>query len=310
MLFSRLHSALASHKSGFVSRQWERVHKVACRLIDPDVCVRIGQRRLWMKFSHPLPFLLSRHKYYDSLVPRLAAALRPAGEELRVIDVGANVGDTTSLLLDRVPARVLAIEPDADYFQFLLKNTAGLANVTCVRAALTDIDDGGQDEVVLTKVGGTAFMAQAGGLTLDSLLAAHGAFAGAQLLKVDTDGFDYKVLKGARGFLTAAKPAIFFELSPEHFEKVGHEKPAEVFEFLAGLGYATFAFYDNEGCLMFSGGPADQRFFEEAIRYARSKDHYYDVLAFHARAGGLAGRFLEEERRVFQPYERAFLGSR
>ncbi len=281
------------------------VHRKIGGMIDPEVRVPVGRRRLWMKFSHPLPFMLSRYPHYDMLVPRLARALREQPGNLSIIDVGANIGDTASLVLDLVDAQVLAIEPDPDYFGFLRRNTHDLPGVTCVNAALGAADAAGG--AALTKVAGTAFLAAGGGITLDTLLDGHPEFAQAALLKIDTDGFDFKVLKGARRLLAAARLAVFFELAPEHYEKVGRENPAEVFPFLRELGYATIVFYDNEGWLVFSGVADDFRVFAELIRYARTKGHYFDVLALHGSQAGFAGAFLAAELRHYQPAAHGYL---
>lgn len=306
-MFSAIHSALANSRSRTVRRTWEVLHRPLSRAIDPEVRIRIGGRRLTMKFSHPLPFMLSRFPYYDTLMPRLAQALGARHGDLRIIDVGANIGDTASLTLDAVDARILAIEPDPDYFRLPQKNTRECAGVTCVCAALAEVEADGAGGVALTKVAGTAFIAKGGGVTLDGLLATQPDFARAQLLKVDTDGFDYKVLKGARRFLAATKAAVFFELAPEHCEKVGRVDPLEIFAFLRGLGYATFMFYHNEGWLTFSGGPDDGRVFDQLVQYARTKGHYYDVLALHSTEADFAATFLAAERQIFRPAEHAYL---
>lgn len=305
-MLGAIHNALVHSSSPRVRRWWERCHRTLGRRVDPDVCVQVGKRKLWMKFSHPLPFMLAQYEHYDTLLPRLGAALRRQHGDLVLIDVGANIGDTASLILDQVEARILAVEPDPDYFAFLQKNTAAFEQVTCVAAALTDIAD--ETGPALTKVAGTAFMSKAGGVTLDSLIESHPAFAAAHLLKVDTDGFDYKVLQGARRLLTTSHPAIFFELSPEHYEKVGKVDPTAVFPFLRDLGYTTVALYDNEGWLICSGVPGDgSGMFEQLVHYARTRGSYFDVLAFHASSADFAREFLAAERELFRPVERAYL---
>ena len=297
-MLSALHSALANSRSRLVRRVWRLVHRFASRWFDPEVRVAVGRRRLWMRFSHPLPFLLSNHPHYDTLLPRLGRALAAQSGGLQVIDVGANIGDTAALMLDQVEARILAIEPDADYHRLLRKNAEEMAGVTCVQTALTDHDDG--RAATMTKVAGTAHVTEPGGTTLDSLLATHPEFAGAGLLKVDTDGFDAKVLRGARGYLAAAKPAVFFELAPEYYARVGGEDPLAPFEILRAAGYTAFALYDNEGWLALTGGPGDLPAFAQAVDYARARGHYYDVLAFHARQGDFARSFLAAEREHFR----------
>lgn len=58
-----------------------------------------------------------------------------------IVDAGANVGMTSIRLSRTYPdARIIAIEPDFGNFAILSRNTRGIANVTCIRAALTAED--------------------------------------------------------------------------------------------------------------------------------------------------------------------------
>jgi hypothetical protein len=127
----------------------------------------------------------------------------------------------------------------------------------------------------------------------------HPECARADLLKVDTDGFDAKVLRGARGYLAAATPVVCFELAPEYYLRVGCEEPLAPFEILRGAGYAHFAFYDNEGRLVRTGGLEAMPAFARDIDEARVRGHYYDVLAFHVSHGEFALEFLAAEHARF-----------
>ena len=54
-----------------------------------------------------------------------------------IVDAGANIGLATIFFADRYPsARIIALEPEADNFSLLVRNTVHYPNVTCVRKAL------------------------------------------------------------------------------------------------------------------------------------------------------------------------------
>ena len=55
---------------------------------------------------------------------------------------------------------------------------------------------------------------------------------GIDVLKVDTDGFDAKVLRSARTLLADHHPCLFFELHPALWDEAG-EDPRAAFAFLA-----------------------------------------------------------------------------
>ncbi len=56
------------------------------------------------------------------------------------------------------------------------------------------------------------------------------------LVKVDVEGYELGVLRGAREILGALQPLLFLELHPDHLRRLGHS-PRQVVELLAGLGY-------------------------------------------------------------------------
>jgi hypothetical protein len=68
------------------------------------------------------------------------------------------------------------------------------------------------------------------------------------LIKVDTDGYDNKVLRGASRRLSASHPHLFFEYSPWHTRIYGKEEPLGIFPYLREIGYRVLVIYDNAGC--------------------------------------------------------------
>jgi hypothetical protein len=66
------------------------------------------------------------------------------------------------------------------------------------------------------------------------------------LLKVDTDGLDFEILRSARETLRASRPAVFFELDPLSWHQHA-EEPKAAFSFLADLGYRRFSFFTGAG---------------------------------------------------------------
>lgn len=56
------------------------------------------------------------------------------------------------------------------------------------------------------------------------------------LLKIDVEGHEMEVLRGARHTLARARPVVFLELHLDLLEKRGHD-PAEVLRFLEDAGY-------------------------------------------------------------------------
>lgn len=126
-----------------------------------------------------------------------------------VIDCGANVGYFSKMITQIAPgALVYAIEPVPAIFECLRKNTATSPNVKVFETALSDsvgylrmafdpqesaishVSDSGGVEVVST--------------TLDQFVASNG-IESIDLLKIDTESFEDRVLRGAEATLARTK---------------------------------------------------------------------------------------------------------
>jgi FkbM family methyltransferase len=223
-----------------------------------------------------------------------------------VVDVGANVGDTLLQVAGIADARVLCVEADARYLPLLRQNSAGLAGVTCVQAICDEEERTSDTDLVHRS--GTSRVTSGGRTntasterrhtTLDALMVAqHGMRV--NVLKVDTDGYDYRVLRGARRALERDRPALLIELAPEYLTAAGDD-PKTLFPFLAGAGYGEALFYDNIGRPLVRVETASTKALEDLLAYqALGGVAYYDVIAFHASRSAEFDDFLAQERAFF-----------
>ncbi|MDB5492725.1 MAG: SAM-dependent methyltransferase [Phenylobacterium sp.] len=158
-----------------------------------------------------------------------------------VVEIGANIGVHTIPLARRcAPALLYAFEPQQRVFQVLCANLAlnGIDNVLAYPEACGET----QGEAVIPPVdydatfnfGGVSLQpAQAPGqkvrvVTLDSLgLAACG------LLKIDVEGFEPQVLRGAAETIARCRPVIYTENDRP-------QQQAEVIALLTAMGYRLY----------------------------------------------------------------------
>jgi hypothetical protein len=92
-------------------------------------------------------------------------------------------------------------------------------------------------------------------------------------LKVDTDGFDFEVLRGAEESIKRHHPVLFFEFTPDFLDQ-----PAADLTWLQGLGYQRLTCFSARGQLV---GTTDVP--EQAIAWAKADpSEYVDILACHA----------------------------
>jgi FkbM family methyltransferase len=152
--------------------------------------------------------------YEEDLLDALHALLAP--DDL-VLDVGANIGNHTVFLAAIRQCRVIAIEPDPGNFAHLERNVAlnQLApRVTLIHAAASDVS--GACVQILSRVPGNSGAVSVGltdedtgipSIRLDDLQVGGVP----KLIKVDTEGMDLAVLRGASELLARSDPIVVVE---------------------------------------------------------------------------------------------------
>ena len=153
-----------------------------------------------------------------------------------VLDIGAHVGYYTllSAVLAGPSGRVVAFEPSPANAAFLRRHVAlnRLGQVSVEEAAVSD--RAGTARFGSGSGSGTGHLAEKGEitvrtLTVDGLCAEHGLTPTA--VKIDVEGAEAAVLRGARETLARARPAVFLSTH-------GLEAHAASLALLRDLGYA------------------------------------------------------------------------
>lgn len=197
---------------------------------------------------------------FEPGVTRALARLLKPGDV--VVDVGANVGAHALRMAQRVgeQGRVYAFEPTEFGFQKFSTNLAlnpVLAKrVELLRVGLTDLKERPLPELVsaswsLTRpmddihprdLGFGSSTRGARFVPLDTWAKEKG-LTKLDLVKLDVDGYETRVIRGALETLRKLKPTIVMEWAPHHF--VDPEEPfLESISLLQGLGYS---FHSLEG---------------------------------------------------------------
>jgi FkbM family methyltransferase len=147
---------------------------------------------------------------------------QPRGNDV-VMDVGAHMGFFT-LKVAREVAKVIAVEPDPANFRLLVFNVKvnGLDQKVCLENSAVGERDGsifldrGGYGVGRTKATSERTECEVNMKAVDSLVDESGLDR-LDLIKVDTEGYELKVLKGARSTLRKFKPRVL--LAAYHFYK-------------------------------------------------------------------------------------------
>lgn len=259
---------------------------------DPVVSRKIGNRNLKMRQSHKLVSYLKDFPMYDRALPRISKEIKSIDGELVFIDIGSNIGDSIALISDRVSGSFLCIEGDHDYLPLLKLNTQNIENCNVVIeesfCAETDKDN---QKFKIERENGTAKLVAANAgedpsgisfKTLDKIMNQHADFQQANLVKIDTDGFEIKVLKGGRNFVKKATPVLYLEFTPQLYAQIG-EDPMFIFDFLFDNGYHEALLYNNFGKPVEIIETSDRKRIIQLISLIdNNKTYYYDILTYHS----------------------------
>lgn len=168
-----------------------------------------------------------------------------------VFDVGANVGIVTLPLARAAGAagHLHAFEPHPALRARLIENCAlnNLRQVTVSAYALGSepgsfplyaSTDANQGTGSLRRMSAQTEEIDVTVTTLDAYVAEQN-IERLDVIKIDTEGADLDVLRGAVCSLERFKPAIYVEVSPEHLKAFG-ATPSSLYDFLTGLGYRVW----------------------------------------------------------------------
>jgi FkbM family methyltransferase len=235
---------------GFYSRS--AVHAVgsaARSRLGRDRRYRIGRFDVTLPAGHRLPWFQSVFPAYDRYAAGLLHDLCRGSATPLLIDVGANVGDTTLLALDAVdPLRVVAVEGDPSFLDYLRANTRQVAERVEIVDSFVEVESlrgltyqagpstggfvTGATQSAAPMVGVPDLLARASGHDL-------------VIWKSDTDGLDVPILDRGWPEIDALCDVVWFELDPFLDTEGGARLPHLVAQLAASDRVVLV--YDNAG---------------------------------------------------------------
>jgi FkbM family methyltransferase len=254
---------------------------------DPDVRYEWRGVALTLPFSHQLPAICSVHDDYSQNLGRVAAACARRYGDATMIDLGANIGDSLVVTRMHSDMPMLCVEGDSRYLPYLWLNSAQFKNVEIAPCYVGSSD--GERRASVVASGGTAHLefAPEGATrvtlcTLMTLTQQHPRFAGAGLLKLDTDGLDVAIIMSSAEFLRRSLPVVFFEYDPRLMAP--QDAGPSVFSFLENLGYEGVVVWDNVGGYLLSATTSNVRLWADLHEYflASRAHRYMDIAVFAA----------------------------
>lgn len=174
-------------------------------------------------------------------------------------DIGANVGQTVNAIRNNFPtAKIWSFEPAQKTFEMLKANTVD-KNVTCWQLGFGSQNM--ETEIFINqdnhtepsnsifnnqnnKINGNQKKEKIKIETLDAFCKKH-SINKIDYVKIDTEGYDFEVLKGSYKFLKAQKISFIEVEVSMNPENTFHVKFENIKEYLESFNYRAFGIYDQ-----------------------------------------------------------------
>lgn len=267
--------------------------------------IRVGNFDLIANQGHALSIYLRNRPAYASNLPRLALMVNKKYPNFTFVDIGANIGDTAAFIRSKLNCPIVCIEGEGFYFKILLKNITQFKDVYAIQSFLGESEE---DILMEKQTGEGSLSLKQNGLdnsapklhidTLDSISRRYQElFSGVKFIKIDTDGYDLKILRGGLACIKSVLPVVFFEYDRFFLARLSDEGLG-IFQTFADLGYEDVLFFDNIGRFILALKIHDRQAIEQLYAYTYRKEGafpFYDVCVFHRNDTDIAEIFIQEE---------------
>lgn len=244
------------------------------------------------------------YPHLNSQFGRLALAIEKKYSDLVVIDVGANVGDTIAVLKSVIDVPIIAVEGDELCYEYLERNIRQFQNVYLIKSYLgekaqsviVNLEHEGWNATIIPGEEGAKKITFS---TLDEVIKS-GGFADLmlKLLKIDVEGFDTIVLRGASEIIRKHQPVLFFEYNMKNMKAINEDGLSTLLSF-EKFGYERIVFFDHKGNLVLATDMQNNEAITYMHNYISSEKNllaYFDICIFHRDDREIAEGFLATEK--------------
>ncbi len=168
------------------------------------------------------------------------------------LDIGANIGHHTIIMSQSTGknGHVYAFEP-ITYIRQQMENSLelnGIKNVTTIPDALSNKEGKMTLFINPENVAGSSFVNDAENekLNVDVKTLDSYNFEKVDFMKIDVEGFEYNVLRGAEQTIAKHHPKILFEFSPAYYRKNSPSDILDILLFFKKNGYVLVDLEDKD----------------------------------------------------------------
>lgn len=171
-----------------------------------------------------------------------------------IFDIGAHVGESSLQYAGYFPtSRIFAFEPVADNYKQLKLNTKGIKNIRCINKAVGGevglsqiaLDGTNTQAHSLAKTGGDRHRTETVRVTtVDSFALAENARP--NFIKIDVEGFELEVLRGAEQTLRSGSiETLLLEATFSPYDGGSHTQLSDLCDHLKPRSFRPVAIYDQ-----------------------------------------------------------------
>jgi FkbM family methyltransferase len=260
----------------------------------------VAGKKIKVHSGNPLRSVYTENPQCNIHMAQVAALVEEKYPAAWAVDVGANVGDTLAIIRSRTKMPIICVEGDSHCFELLQENAHQFENAHMFNMFLSN--QPGSAFIKTEKEGWNATLSECQNQensreiefeTLDRLADRLKCQAMVKLLKVDTEGYDMRILRGAAAILATTHPVLSLEMNKENIKPLGDDVGA-FFEYLTGLGYCNFFLIDPTGRPVCVLDANDHKPFLSLYDFSGPAQClcYLDIWAFHHADQDLFVNFL------------------
>jgi len=287
-LYNTLVHTAGTGRTKFLEKVWQAAWTAHCRYFKSPVSTRIHGRKVIVNSGNTYPIYSRRFlELNNPLIELVYQCYSFRKEPVTVIDVGSAIGDTILLLYSNCPNMIsdfYCIDGDPEFYEYLKFNLRHLKEGKLIFALLSSAETY-EKELVRIHTGTASAQGEKEVVasTLDSIVEKLNPLQ-IDVLKTDVDGFDGKVLKGAKKIVNRYQPAVIFEWHPILCKQTGNNW-LDHFEILDNLGYDNFLWFTKYGSFNHFMRNIDRKgidlMAELCLKSKTNYDLHYDIIALH-----------------------------
>ncbi|MEH1867867.1 MAG: FkbM family methyltransferase [Nostoc sp.] len=247
------------------------------------ITYNIKEIPITLPYDHVLPHYQNRFRLYDKFIGVLAKYL-PNNQDF-IVDIGANVGDTTALLLQYCLNPIICIEADEEFFGIMEHNLSEYNQRIVFVNSFVSGNNFQNVELVKNRGTARAVESQTKVLKSDSLesIIKKSNLGKCILIKTDTDGFDFEILLSSLSIIKEHSPILYWENEISSLKDIDLAK--DLLKKLESINYTKYIVIDNFGNPLFYG--CSSQCLEQINEYLFNNIHtknntfyYTDIVAF------------------------------